>query len=872
MELEFHLKRIVARSVVRWILVATGVILLLLEGCFPAQASQTDSDYLLPESVNGGFIHQTNSIQSKQPSRTKNTAVSYQAFDGTSYQLVENPGRYVNVLLPASFDEGPFFTEDHIEELVDQLDILYATYGDIVQNEPTGNGLLNVAFVPETCGSGCGLLGWKGIEIRSESITYESIISELNSGRLSRLLLHEIGHNFDVYSRYLHYLPDHAHAWTEMFEYFAPHRYSRINSRGMAADDLYKLAMNATWKDYVTRQSANWEHCVKDDQCEDIGLPANKLWAMLYYRIEALHGIEAVLGSFEFLKTYTRKHIPPGSIEEMEGLRILSLAVGTGTNISCYMDALKWPVDSGTTKEMQKRFGNHAGLCADQDKDGFNAVNGDCDDSNALRNISQAEIVGNGFDDDCDELVDESMLSEAEPANDAGNYSQTTQTQLPFEVQGSSLDESDTDSFRFKLGTSGRVLITFCARQGFSGWVIALRPDGHFLEVPNYFSYQSSLGCSSNTFDFGEYNTGALMVMPDETAANYSLIVSNADELQADLSPLLQIEPYAGGGMSLQVSDQNDLFSDLGAKEVEIWISGVAERIVLPFNGGSSIQLNSFTAPSLQRGQTYQARVRPLAVGLQMAAFSAGHLFRYDPYPGDLPELDHRFSGAWFDSSHDGEGFLVEILENKRAVVYWFTYRPDGVQRWMVGVGDVEGNQIMVPELMDTRGGKFGANFNPDDVVMKKAGSLTLSFSNCSSALVNYSVDNIGGHQDNTRLTQLHGHRCENNDPILEKDLSGSWYDPSHDGEGFIVQQISESEAVVVWFSYDDEGNQSWMLNTGSISNGTIHINDLHQPKGGEFGRAFKPESVTRYKWGELTLDLDCSGGSASYKTQVRGF
>ena len=57
------------------------------------------------------------------------------------------------------------------------------------------------------------------------------------------------------------------------------------------------------------------------------------------------------------------------------------------------------------------------------------------------------------------------------------------------------------------------------------------------------------------------------------------------------------------------------------------------------------------------------------------------------------------------------------------------------------------------------------------------------------------------------------------------------------------------------------------MFNTGEINNGTIHIPELLQPTGGQFGRSFDPESVILNKWGDLTLDLGCTSGSASYTT-----
>jgi len=236
------------------------------------------------------------------------------------------------------------------------------------------------------------------------------------------------------------------------------------------------------------------------------------------------------------------------------------------------------------------------------------------------------------------------------------------------------------------------------------------------------------------------------------------------------------------------------------------------------------------------------------------------------------PVLDHRFSSAWFDPAHNGEGFVVEVLGNDRAVVIWFTNQDDGSQRWMLGVGEIKGDRIVISDLMDIRGGRFGADFDPDDVVMKTVGSLTVSFPDCSTALFNYSVDNNSHHQATTRLTQVHGHGCGSEIPVADGGISGSWFDPSHNGEGFVIEQLTADQAMVVWFTYDETGKQTWLLNAGTIDNGTITVPQLQRPVGGRFGRSFDPDSVTRETWGELSLDLDCSGGTASYTTTVEGF
>jgi hypothetical protein len=46
-------------------------------------------------------------------------------------------------------------------------------------------------------------------------------------------------------------------------------------------------------------------------------------------------------------------------------------------------------------------------------------------------------------------------------------------------------------------------------------------------------------------------------------------------------------------------------------------------------------------------------------------------------------------SSLYFDSLRSGEGIFVELLDNEKAVVYFFSYTPDGSgQSWMIGVAD----------------------------------------------------------------------------------------------------------------------------------------------------------------------------------------
>lgn len=122
--------------------------------------------------------------------------------------------------------------------------------------------------------------------------------------------------------------------------------------------------------------------------------------------------------------------------------------------------------------------------------------------------------------------------------------------------------------------------------------------------------------------------------------------------------------------------------------------------------------------------------------------------------------VDAGISGSWYDPSHDGEGFLVEILDEDSALVYWFTYKKNGNQRWFVGVGSIVDDQIIVEQLVETSGPMFGANYDPDDLTSEIAGSVTLRFDTCDDGIAEYEIYGESGELNIQRLTRLHTVVC----------------------------------------------------------------------------------------------------------------
>jgi hypothetical protein len=238
--------------------------------------------------------------------------------------------------------------------------------------------------------------------------------------------------------------------------------------------------------------------------------------------------------------------------------------------------------------------------------------------------------------------------------------------------------------------------------------------------------------------------------------------------------------------------------------------------------------------------------------------------------------------GHWYDPARNGEGWVLELLDDDAALLYWFTYDEQGNQRWLTANGhivmDGDGERIDFPTLVVTRGGRFGPDFDPADVERLPVGEASLRFSGCDEATFTYEAFGQSQTLALHRLVRAMGTQCESihgmpgREVFSNAGLSGSWFDPDHNGEGYSLQWMSSGEALLTWYSYDGDGNQFWMLGVGRLMEGVIRFPQLHATRGARFGAAFDPNDVERFEWGTLALTLDCSGGSAHYVSVIDAF
>lgn len=121
--------------------------------------------------------------------------------------------------------------------------------------------------------------------------------------------------------------------------------------------------------------------------------------------------------------------------------------------------------------------------------------------------------------------------------------------------------------------------------------------------------------------------------------------------------------------------------------------------------------------------------------------------------------INGTFSGHWFNKLITGEGVIIQIINDGRALVYWLTYDDSGSQRWFYGVGRRNGLTIDIENVFVSDNGVFDSTM-PVLVDLESAGEMEIEFSGCDSGTVRFVIDGVPGTMDIGRLTGLNGLEC----------------------------------------------------------------------------------------------------------------
>ncbi len=108
-----------------------------------------------------------------------------------------------------------------------------------------------------------------------------------------------------------------------------------------------------------------------------------------------------------------------------------------------------------------------------------------------------------------------------------------------------------------------------------------------------------------------------------------------------------------------------------------------------------------------------------------------------NPGPGTDDDLGPENGGLFYNPSQDGHGLDVLIYESGDAIVFWYTYDPDGNPIFIIAQGAVNGLRVEAMASIFT-GMEFGS-FNPNDNRQNNWGTITLTFEGCDALTLDYS-------------------------------------------------------------------------------------------------------------------------------------
>ncbi|MCF6226828.1 MAG: hypothetical protein L3J22_11095 [Xanthomonadales bacterium] len=235
--------------------------------------------------------------------------------------------------------------------------------------------------------------------------------------------------------------------------------------------------------------------------------------------------------------------------------------------------------------------------------------------------------------------------------------------------------------------------------------------------------------------------------------------------------------------------------------------------------------------------------------------------------------IDASMSAAWPDFSQDQQGLLLEILDNNRAAVYWFTYDNEGNQRYLNGVGRVQGNRIVIEELYETDSGGFSiSGLEPNSI---DVGQAEIIFSDCNAGRMDYTIEALTGHLNISRLSNLMGHDCglvTPGIPISEEMIfSGSWITNAAGNHGLVIEVLRDSRIIAFWFSYDEDGKQRWFFGVGEIEADELVFAEVFTTSGGMFSKPATEAQANLLPWGSMRLKLSCTDGQLSFNADAGG-
>lgn len=107
---------------------------------------------------------------------------------------------------------------------------------------------------------------------------------------------------------------------------------------------------------------------------------------------------------------------------------------------------------------------------------------------------------------------------------------------------------------------------------------------------------------------------------------------------------------------------------------------------------------------------------------------------------------------------------------------------------------------------------------------------------------------------------------------LAEGGINGLYYNPAADGHYLYILE-TDFTTLVVWTTFDADGNQAWVYGTGELKNGRSIIADTYINKNGGYSMDGEIVASEVEHWGRLEVDLtSCSEGLVAFYSDLPEF
>ena len=303
-----------------------------------------------------------------------------------------------------------------------------------------------------------------------------------------------------------------------------------------------------------------------------------------------------------------------------------------------------------------------------------------------------------------------------------------------------------------------------------------------------------------------------------------------------------------------------------GTDEIEVVMRDPSDQIIFE---------TTYTNEAVDHSPSFQALWGlqfggPLAEGkYSWSATFAGQTLVHPFYVGSGPEpepaataANNAFTGLWFDSALDGEGFNI-VTTAGGTIVYFYGSDNRGNRVWLISElipGVIEPGKAIEVLMYESSGGVFPTPLKSSRG-LAAWGTLLLQFSDCENG--QSTLSGVDGSKVSvlTKLAGVSGASCVAGDVLIDAAWAGLWYDPTKDGEGYnlIVAPVGR---ILYFYGFRKDGLRLWLISeliSDSLTPGKTAEVIMYESTEGTFD-APVPSGDALVTWGTARITvIDCS-------------